>query len=627
MVGDEFDPPLEGAVFRDIAEEIRTSGWIEGPVSATIVAQMLALLASADEKLRKVRETFLAPDAELASFFWDHHLSEMEGAFGISLKARPPQGSYPPGLVDKLRRHLLSLPSVREGRAASPSIRHRVLTLAGGRHAEWPLLSREIEVFLADAFAIREDERVFCTSIGMTGAALHLAAERGAQVLLDVPSPDAARLAIWLARAAGTEIDVHIGGQLVHRSRRALSRPFGDGEFDVALLSLPWGMRQDEHRAGTLTGRPGQALGSAEAAHVVEAARRGRRAACLVPGAYLFRTTGAEQIAKKEAIFRYGLDAVVALPRDALGRHTSIPVSFVLLKSAPDDDRRHVLMVGLRGDAEAGRDWVSTAARAVRQRETGDMSILVPVEDLEAQDLNLSVDRYVLSTDGRRAREWLAQSDTHLEDLAELYRPQALLTSTSGRNRRDEPAGNVAEEVDGERIIEVGVVDIDEAGLVREPRKVVQATPEVVQRSRKARLEPGDILIVNKGSVGKVAFIREVPDGQIWVASQSFVIARVRRSARISDPLVLFRFLSSDIGQAAIRSLSVGTTIPGIQMNDVRRLPVLLPSISQQKAIASGVRDVFATHDRIRDMREGATKRLQELWPDGGKTGARGAAA
>lgn len=131
---------------------------------------------------------------------------------------------------------------------------------------------------------------------------------------------------------------------------------------------------------------------------------------------------------------------------------------------------------------------------------------------------------------------------------------------------------------------------------------------------------------MNKGSGGKVAFIREVTEEQIRVVSRSFVIARIRRGARGVDPLILFRFLSSHVGQAAIRSLSVGTAIPGIQMNDVRRLPVLVPSAGQQKAIASGVRDVFATHDRIRGLRAGATKRLQELWPDSGKPGAKGAA-
>jgi hypothetical protein len=597
-----------------------------------MITQMLVLATTTEEKLQAARAVFLKVDEELIRDAWAHHLSEMEGVLDLP-KARPPHDVYPIGLVDKVRRHLLRLVPAGRGEPASPSLLQRILTLAGGRNADWPSLSRETQILIAEALEVRKDEWVYCSDVGTVGLALHLAAARQARVVLDVSSLEVANLAPWLARAAATEIGVRVAGdrapQPVHWPRAMMERGATNNDFDVAVLNLPWGVRQGDRDTGGSLGRLGQTPGSSEAAHIVQAARWGRRAACVVPSGYLFRTTQAEQLAKKEAILRYGLDAIVALPRDALGRHTGVAAALVLLRSVPDDDRRHLLMVDPRGEAERGGDWHLVAAEAVRERETGDVSTLVSVDELEAQDLNLAVDRYVLGSEARRVRDLLAQAETRLDDLAELYRPQALLASTAGRNRRAEYAEDPPEYVDGERIVEVGVADIDEAGLVRDPQKLVPSTPEVVQRSRKARLEPGDILIVNKGSVGKVAFVREVPKGETWVASQSFVIVRLRRGAPVSDPLVLFRFLSSGIGQAAIRSLSVGTTIPGILMNDVRRLPVLMPPADQQVVVASEVRDVFATHDHIQRMREDAARRLRALWPDGGddSSGLRGAAA
>jgi len=141
--------------------------------------------------------------------------------------------------------------------------------------------------------------------------------------------------------------------------------------------------------------------------------------------------------------------------------------------------------------------------------------------------------------------------------------------------------------------------------------------PDVVRLARKARLEPGDVLLVIKGSIGKVGFIREIPDDATWLASQSFAILRLRPHAPLSDPRVLFRFLSSPLGQANLHSLRVGSTVPGLQMADIRRLPIILPSVAEQTDISQEVEELFALQDQIQELRAKATAKQTEIWPEG----------
>jgi type I restriction enzyme M protein len=232
----------------------------------------------------------------------------------------------------------------------------------------------------------------------------------------------------------------------------------------------------------------------------------------------------------------------------------------------------------------------------------------VSLEEVAANDFNLSVERYVLEPAARRVRDMASHAETALlEDIAELSRPQAL----------PKPKDNGGTKIS---FFEVGAADIDETGIVRQPSKELLLTPELIQHTRRARLEEGDLLLVVKGSVGKVGLVRGLPKGANWLASQSFVVLRLRQHGPLRDPRVLHRFLSSEIGQTTLQSLRVGTTVLGLQMADVRRLPIVVPKSAEQKGIAEQVEALFDLQDRILEMRDQLTKRQRTIWPDG--TGA-----
>lgn len=632
MAAEDILPARYTRAMWAIADEARGRGWTDSLALAVTVAQMLtvATTVSAPNATRR----FLDRSFELSSLEWRHILHEVAGSdpriqpllgmpweLSDSAPSDNAQSTFLPGLIDSMRRQVLfAIAPEIEGTAlgaVSPGLLQAVLDLARDHRSEIPGFSHSAQLLLADALRIRAGERVYCAPIGAAGLALFLAGERGVHVTLDVAERTAAALFAWLAAAGRLDLDVRISLSM-SRAGSPDAWPWASGteaeQYDVAILHPPFSEPRPRGLPDDIWLQRGLPPASTlDGLYLVFAATKAPRAACVIPNGFLFRTTRAEQLVKERVIRQDGLDTVIGLPRDALGRRSGVQASALLFGvSSPLSRGWQVLMVDAKHAADVDPDdWHQTVGRAVRAREDSEISRAVSLEEIAQQDFNITVERYVLDPEARRAHDILSEA-VPLDELAGLYRPQALST---GRGRelsgRDETGFELLP-----RLLEVGVADIDEAGVVRSPKKLVPPTPEVVQRSRKSRLEPGDILLVIKGSVGKVGYVREIPEGETWLASQSFVIVRLNRHGPISNPLVLFRFLSSEIGQAAIRKLTVGTTIPGLQMADVRRVPVLIPPRSIQRTIVDEVRHVLSIQDSIIALRDEFSARLRTIWPD-----------
>jgi type I restriction enzyme M protein len=349
-----------------------------------------------------------------------------------------------------------------------------------------------------------------------------------------------------------------------------------------------------------------------EAAGVTLALARGKKIAlCVMPPSFLFRAAKADQIFKERAIRDYGLDSIIGLPRGKLG-NTLIPVSVLVFKpdklaDTPLSDGSSVFIVDAREAWESDGVYLEDpfpVAELIRNHEVTEISVNVTVDDLAANGFNLSVERYVLDANALRLRELAANTLTvQLEDIVELYRPQAM------------PGAKTSTTATETVFAEVGVADIDEVGLVRTASKQLTVGPDAELQGRKARLQPGDVLLVIKGSVGKVGFVRDIPGDAIWLASQSFTRLRLREHSLLKDPRVLFRFLSSDLGQANLQALRVGSAVPGLQMADVRRLSIVVPDNERQHEIARDVDGLFALQDEIQKLKSDLADRQHQIWP------------
>lgn len=99
-------------------------------------------------------------------------------------------------------------------------------------------------------------------------------------------------------------------------------------------------------------------------------------------------------------------------------------------------------------------------------------------------------------------------------------------------------------------------------------------------------------------SKGDVLFTREAPAGESCMVpgenklcmGQRMVLLRPKRD--VIHPEFFSLFLTSEIAVLAIYELSIGTTVTRINIEDIKRIPCVVPSVKEQKEIANAVRSV-----------------------------------
>ena len=127
---------------------------------------------------------------------------------------------------------------------------------------------------------------------------------------------------------------------------------------------------------------------------------------------------------------------------------------------------------------------------------------------------------------------------------------------------------------------------------------------------------PNDIVLIVKGSVGKVGIVSgddEPEEACAWIAGQSAIVLRVREGSRI-DPRALFMQLRSPLGQQLLKGIVSGATIPLIQLKELRKLPVILPdAVTQQRAIDALEAEAVLAR-QIHQLREEQAFQASSLW-------------
>jgi hypothetical protein len=217
--------------------------------------------------------------------------------------------------------------------------------------------------------------------------------------------------------------------------------------------------------------------------------------------------------------------------------------------------------------------------------------------------LDISVDRYVRSDEAQRVAEVIdsAQAVVALNDIAEIIRPQSFPSEGGDR---------VA------RFAEVGLQDIEPDGQIRRPAKRTEIDEAIIGRILKQWLAPGDVLVSVRGRIGAVGMVQEAePDEEVagWLASQAFVVVRLRETSLVSQ-LTLYRYLASPLGQGLLQSLSTGTTVPMVSMGDMKRLRIMVPTAKEQREIEAQYARLRKLRDQIRKL-EALTEELGPFGP------------
>jgi restriction endonuclease S subunit len=231
-------------------------------------------------------------------------------------------------------------------------------------------------------------------------------------------------------------------------------------------------------------------------------------------------------------------------------------------------------------------------ARLIEKPHEGGATKLVERSAIEDNDFDLSVNRYVMGKATLKISD--QESLRTLAEVAEIIRAQML-------------KGEEGE--DGELFIEVGGRDIDASGQVRieEPPKELHVAGRTRKRAEQQLLRPGDVLLISKGSIGRVALVGD-DCGDNWVAGQVFLIIRTQERGLVR-PEYLYRYLASPMVQQYLGEIASGTGIPILKATDVKNLPVPVPSLQDQEHVIGVHRQIMEEHEAIRTHQA----RIEEL--------------
>jgi len=138
---------------------------------------------------------------------------------------------------------------------------------------------------------------------------------------------------------------------------------------------------------------------------------------------------------------------------------------------------------------------------------------------------------------------------------------------------------------------------------------VVYIDDETDEDMSGTRVKPNDVLLnITGASIGRCA---PVPD-DLGPANVNQHVAIIRPEREKVDQRFLHAFLCSQATKAAILADEVGSSREALNFEQIAGLPILLPPLSEQRAIAAFLDERTARIDNLITKIEQAVERLQE---------------
>ena len=133
------------------------------------------------------------------------------------------------------------------------------------------------------------------------------------------------------------------------------------------------------------------------------------------------------------------------------------------------------------------------------------------------------------------------------------------------------------------------------------------------KRAEQQQLRPGDVLLIGKGSTGRVALVEE-DCGKNWVAGQVFLIIRAQKRGRVKSEY-LYRYLASPMVQQYMKEIASGSGVPVLKAKDIHNLPVPVPSLEEQERVIYVHRQIMKEHEAIKVHQAKIEELSQQHWP------------
>ena len=298
------------------------------------------------------------------------------------------------------------------------------------------------------------------------------------------------------------------------------------------------------------------------------------------------------------------LKAVISLP-SGIWTGTFVKSSLLLIEAQGNNES--VRFVDVTGDKFVEKttrrlislDNIDKIVEYVNSDEELACAVTVDKEVLRSKDYGLDTSAYILDVEEKKAASILEDSKTVTLD--------SIVRFERGLPFKPEEGDHI--------VLEVGANELNEVGDITEPTKEVKVSEVELNKNQSGILQPNDIILILKGSAGKVGIVPEdVPtqgDG-CWMANRSGIVLRV--SSNQIDAKALYAYLKSDLGQVQLNSLVKGATIPNISLKELKTLPVVLPTLEQQQQAANIVNKSRETQRAIQQLLVEHEQRRRELW-------------
>lgn len=324
-----------------------------------------------------------------------------------------------------------------------------------------------------------------------------------------------------------------------------------------------------------------------------------------VPNSLLF-STGAEHAMRSDLVARGIVEAVVSLPN---GLFSSMNVAISLLILDPRGGRNEIRFVN--GEAERYREPISKARSKLKNideildmiagRTTNEDVAIISTQAVLTNDAQLQVSRYVLGDTKKQVQAMIESAKTMaLGDLFETIRPMPI----------------TQDEENSIEVWEIGAADLPPYGYISTPGRTLKVDKQIAAKNKHQFLRPHDIVLIIKGSVGKVGIVPDnipEPGAGGWVIGQSATILRAQQPGPI-DPRAVLVFLRSQLGQELLNSIVSGATIQLIQLRELVRLQVVIPPLEAAKKIAKAIEAEAEIQSEIDRLRLKQSQIAEEIW-------------
>ena len=382
-------------------------------------------------------------------------------------------------------------------------------------------------------------------------------------------------------------VGVIIGGNFTYVCSNPLTSPqaIENGKlrkFDTAVALLPFGLRYDlEVVDRDWFNRFPERTNSGIVLAVRHLLAQTKTRIVIAAPNTLLSSPGYEKTLREDLIQKGIVESVISLP-SGLFAFSNIAMSILVL----DPRGGHEEIRFVNGDNEHFRESISKARARLTNVDKllniangqllDDDASLVSINSVIENDAQLLVSRYLLADSSKRIQTILSSQNTvALGDLVITVRPMP----------------TVQESQQYIEALEVGAADLPKFGYIRTTGRAVKIDSEIAQKNKHQFLKPLDIVLIVKGSVGKVGIVpMNVPElgAGGWVAGQSATILRVDGHSKI-DPRCLAIYLRSELGQELLKSIVTGATIQLIQLRELLRLQIIIPSSEEQLAIENAL--------------------------------------